>query len=179
MRRFSSMPAWALAVLLAGSASAHAQGSKSPPGFGSYPAALPSGPPRDIAAEPILGSRKAKQYRSVIRAEFHRPANFAGHYRVAIWGCGTDCRDFAILDKKTGKVYTMPGVDEIAGVIGNDDERIDFRPDSRLLVISGCFNDDCIPDNTRNNPKAGKYHYLWNGKKLQWIHTSPLPGQPS
>jgi len=179
MRRFSSMPAWALAVLLAGSASAHAQGSKSPPGFGSYPVALQSGPPRDFAAEPILGSRKAKQYRSVIRAEFHRPANFAGHYRVAIWGCGTDCRDFAILDKKTGKVYTMPGVDEIAGVMGNDDERIDFRPDSRLLVISGCFNDDCIPDNTRNNPKAGKYHYLWNGKKLQWIHTSPLPGQPS
>ena len=173
------MLAWALAVLLSGSASAHAQDSKDPPGFGSYPVAWQSGPPHGIAAEPILGSRKAKQYRSVIRAEFHQPANFAGHYRIALWGCGTDCRDFAILDKKTGKVYTMPGVNEIAGVMGNDDERVDFRPDSRLLVISGCFNDDCIPDNTRDNPKAGKYHYLWNGKKLQLIHASPLPSQPS
>lgn len=179
MSRFSSTLAWTLAVLFAGSASAHAQDLKAPPAFDNYPVASQDASSHDIAAEPILASKKAKQHRSIIRAEFHQPANFAGHYRIAIWGCGTDCRDFAILDKKTGKVYTMPGVDEIAGVMGNDDERIDFRLGSRLLVISGCFNDDCIPDNTRNNPKAGKYRYLWNGKTLQLIHTSPLPNQPS
>jgi len=54
---------------------------------------------------------------------------------------------------------------------------VDFRADSSLLVISGCFNDDCIPDNTRSNPKAGKHYYVWNGGRLRLIRSSPLPDQ--
>jgi hypothetical protein len=171
------------ALLCAGSAAAGAKGmdgrvSHPAPVFTDYPIEAQSGLRHDAVAEPVLDSKTAKQYRSVIRQEFLEKANFAGHYRVAIWGCGTDCRNFAIIDKQTGAVYTMPGINEISGVMGNDDERVDFRLDSKLLVISGCFNDDCIPDDTPANPKAGKYAYLWTGKTLQLIHSSRLPAAP-
>jgi hypothetical protein len=152
-------------------------GDKSP-AFADYPVAVEHGLPHGTAAEPALESKTAKQYRSVIRQEFREKANFAGHYRVGIWGCGTDCRNFAIIDKETGAVYTMPGVEEISGVMGNDDERVDFRLDSKLLVISGCFNDDCMSDDTPANPKAGRYAYVWTGKKLELIHSSRIPAAP-
>lgn len=178
MKCFATL-ACAAALLFSNGAFAQSQGLKNPPKFSDYPAALQGDSPHGLATEPILDSKKAKRYRSVIRSELREPANFAGHYRIAIWGCGTDCRDFAILDKKTGRVYTMPGVNGISGVMGNDDERVEFRADSRLLVISACLSGDCIPDKTRIEPKVGKFHYLWNGRKLQLIRSAPLAIQSS
>ena len=35
-------------------------------------------------------------------------ANFAGHYTLASWGCGSPCHMSAVVDLKTGKVYTGP-----------------------------------------------------------------------
>jgi hypothetical protein len=34
--------------------------------------------------------------------------NFAGHYFVIRWGCGSDCLMMAVVDAKTGKVYDPP-----------------------------------------------------------------------
>jgi len=112
-------------------------------------------------------------FRTVIRDDFAEPANFAGHYRVAIWGCGTDCRDFAIADKQSGSVYTMPGETSVSGVMGNDEDRIGFRPDSRLFVVAGCFNEDqaCL-----DKPK--KLFYEWTGKRLRLIRQCPLEVEP-
>jgi hypothetical protein len=42
-------------------------------------------------ASPIVKSGKARRYRSVLRAEAREGPNFNGHYRVASWGCGTNC----------------------------------------------------------------------------------------
>ena len=53
--------------------------------------------------------------------------------------------------------------------MGNDEERVDFRPDSRLLIISGCINDGTAP---------GKFYYLWTGKRLQRIGSAPLVVEP-
>ncbi|TKC86985.1 hypothetical protein FAZ69_19590 [Trinickia terrae] len=131
--------------------------------FADYPAASGNAQPQ-AATHPVLTSKKAQLFRTVIRNEFSEPANFAGHYRVAIWGCGTDCRDFAILDKDTGSVYTMPGESEVNGVMGNDDERINFRMDSKLFIISGCFNEN---ESCLNKPE--KLFYEWTGKTLRLI----------
>lgn len=34
--------------------------------------------------------------------------NFAGHYCLAYWGCGSPCQMAAIVDMKTGIVYDAP-----------------------------------------------------------------------
>jgi hypothetical protein len=139
------------------------------PRFSDYPATR-SAQPR--AADPIrlrLTSPSTRRYRSILHQEFTKPANFAGHLRVAVWGCGTDCRNFAVLDQITGSAYTLPRVDEISGVMGNDDERVEFRQDSRLLIISGSINEGTVP---------GKFYYLWTGKRLQRISAMPLTVEP-
>lgn len=143
------------------------------PSFERYPAPAARAP-RKPAAAPRLTSKEARLYRTVIRDAFTQPANFAGHYRVATWGCGTDCRNFAIVDKYTGATYTMPGVQAIAGVMGNDEERVAFRPDSTLLIVAGCFNDDCDD----NNAKAARFFYEWTGTRLRRVGTCPLAIEP-
>lgn len=144
----------------------------SPP-FERYPArAAPA--PRTPAKSPRLNSKAARLYRTVIRTEFAEPANFAGHYRVAIWGCGTDCRNFAIVDKYSGATDTMPGVRAISGVMGNDDERVDFRANSSLLIVAGCFNEDCDD----SNAKAARFLYEWTGTRLRPVGRCPLNIEP-
>lgn len=157
----------------AGAATATAAAACPSPSFERYPAPAASAP-RKPAAAPRLTTREARLYRTVIRDEFPQPANFAGHYRVATWGCGTDCRNFAIVDKYTGATYTMPGVQAIAGVMGNDEERVDFRPGSTLLIVAGCFNDDC----DYNDAKAARFFYEWTGTRLRRVGTCPLAIEP-
>ncbi|WP_175882331.1 hypothetical protein [Burkholderia sp. BCC0044] len=174
--------AGASAALLAGAGAAGAVDAApaatvttcaSPP-FDRYPAPAAAHAPRKPAAAPRLTSNEARLYRTIIRDEFAQPANFAGHYRVAIWGCGTDCRNFAIVDKYTGATYTMPGVKAVSGVMGNDDERVDFRAGSRLLIVAGCFNDDC----DAGNAKAARFFYEWTGTRLRPVGACPLAIEP-
>jgi hypothetical protein len=43
-----------------------------------------------------------------LREEAREGPNFNGHYRVASWGCGTNCIEWAIIDLETGKVWFAP-----------------------------------------------------------------------
>src|SRR5437879_6054758 len=58
-------------------------------------------PQLDLKSNPI-----AKTYRTVLRQEIAQEPNFAGHYRVAIWGCGSSCAMFAVVHLPTGRVLT-------------------------------------------------------------------------
>lgn len=106
-----------------------------------------------------LNSKLAKHYKTAITEASKEPANFAGHYRVATWGCGTDCHGFAIINKQTGNVYTLPDVNYVVGVMGNDDERVAYKVNSRLLVLRGALNDEY----------EGVYYYVWTGEKLKFL----------
>ncbi|CAB3965428.1 hypothetical protein BLA3211_03377 [Burkholderia aenigmatica] len=184
MRAYRLLLTASATAMLAGSAAAAAAAQPVPvtaaaasncpsPSFERYPVRTAPAP-HTTAHAPRLTSKEARLYRTAIRDEFTQPANFAGHYRVATWGCGTDCRNFAIVDKYTGATYTMPGVQAIAGVMGNDEERVDFRLGSRLLIVAGCFNDDC----DYNSAKAARFFYEWTGTRLRRIGTCPLAIEP-
>jgi len=53
----------------------------------------------------VQQTKLAKQYRTVITQQSREDADFAGHYRVVTWGCGTDCHGFAFISKRDGNVY--------------------------------------------------------------------------
>jgi hypothetical protein len=170
--RFALSPALTIACALAlallcpaAFAATAAAAPKAAPKFSDYPTTARDLPRAGPHPPLRLTTRTARRFTTVIHTEYNEPANFAGHLRVAQWGCGTDCRNIAVLDQNTGLAYTLPHVDVIAGVMGNDDERVDFRLDSRLLVISGSFND---------KPPGGKFHYLWTGQRLELVFTKPL-----
>lgn len=132
-----------------------------PPRFENFPARVLHS---QSSPKLVLTTKLARRYKTAIRNEAARPVNFAGHFRVATWGCGTDCRGFAIINKRTGIVYTAPGAEFVAGVMGNDDDRLEFRADSNLIVIAGLKNEE----------EEGKFYFLWKQGKLHLLAKRPL-----
>lgn len=45
-------------------------------------------------AAAVIATRRARMFRTMIRTQAKQGPNFAGHYTVAIWGCGSGCRQF-------------------------------------------------------------------------------------
>jgi hypothetical protein len=54
-------------------------------------------------------SPTGKRFRSVIQNGYVQKPDFAGHYRVVSWGCGSNCHVFVLVDMKTGKIINAPG----------------------------------------------------------------------
>ena len=72
-------------------------------------------------------NQTARVYRSAITWSVEQfGMNFAGHYNLARWGCGTSCVNGAITDMQTGLVYNIPSAS-----LGYE-----FRRYSRLLVLN-------------------------------------------
>jgi hypothetical protein len=68
--------------------------------------------------------------------------NFAGHYIVIVWGCGSPCLMMAVCDAATGAVYNPPlsarglalSVLVLPDSVGGN-ASIAYRRDSRLMII--------------------------------------------
>ena len=122
--------------------------------------------PVDLNSHP-----KASLFRTRLREGARTGPNFAGHFTIVEWGCGSSCLSLALVESSSGKVI-FP--DEISPVFfaGNPDlseENIDYgliyNLDSRLLIIHG------IPSNKKN---GGSYYYSFENdhfkliKEIQW-----------
>lgn len=149
------------------------------PIFDEFPVAdIYSGPP----ASPILATPEQRMFRTRIRNGVatgagvgtgswkepvaSRAPNFAGHYFVIRWGCGSQCLTMAIVDAKTGAVYPPPlsfdgrslqvPLDHLSNM------EVDFRPNSRLMMLkNGCRD-------YANRKTCGEYYFEWqNGRFVQ------------
>jgi hypothetical protein len=75
----------------------------------------------------IKGNPLAENYRTTIREGYKATGlNFAGHYCLVYWGCGSDCQHAAIVDLKTGIVYDGPTAANL----------FDYERWSRLVVVN-------------------------------------------
>lgn len=136
--------------------------------FDKYPAGLLFDGP--FKAPDTKSDPKVHAFRTVIRAGAKGPPTFAGHLRIADWGCGTDCHMYALVDLRTGKVTaTLDATWDIQ-----------YRVDSRLIVVDGgetlreVFGGDPIPPEGSN--EAMDYmtrYYLYDEKKGRLVG---LPG---
>lgn len=144
--------------------------TKPRPKFGDYPVReIYSGTP----AIPKL-SKGQRTFRTMIRRGAENKVEFAGHYTVPRWGCGTSCNQFAIADSVTGTVYDVPfAVVQFPGAWFDKHKmdtykRMEFYPSSRLMKISGCPNErDC-----------GFYDYVMvEGRGLELVRKELLPKQ--
>ncbi len=96
----------------------------------------------------------------------------AGHYRVPRWGCGAGCSQLVIADSTSGRVYDVSfSISELPGNWEEQHsealpERMEFRPDSRLMKFNGCLNEhDC-----------GFYDFVMiEGKGLELVRKELLP----
>ena len=105
--------------------------------FAKYPAAPAL---RGAPAKVRLDSAKVRRFRTVLREEAQQGVNFNGHYRLAKWGCGTNCIEWAVIDLADGRVWMAPRpMLSCAGSSeGGPDDWFEFRVDSRLLAAHDC-----------------------------------------
>ena len=151
--------------------SAWAQGSDGPiPRFQDYPVKTFF---RGRPVPPVLATPEERRYRTRIQdgvsvgrgvwtgswkdAKEKAGPNFAGHYTVIRWGCGSECLMMAIVDAETGKVNSPPlsgaGTELFVPMDIMSDREIDFRLDSTLMVLRNA----CRKDRT----ECGVYYFNW------------------
>ena len=59
-------------------------------------------------APAILVTQHDNDFRTRIRDAAKQPVNFANHYTISTWGCGTQCEQGVAVDALTGKVTWLP-----------------------------------------------------------------------
>jgi hypothetical protein len=136
------------------------------PQFEDYPAAATF---HGTPAAPILTTPGQRLFRTMIRTAAQKGPNFAGHYAIAEWGCGTACVSMAVIDVQSGKVDEGPfGMLPKAHVYfgSGEDPKVGmfYRPDSSLLVVRGCPNEK----------SCGMYYYLWTGSGFKLLRRTPI-----
>lgn len=96
----------------------------------------------------------------------HAGPNFAGHFAIAVWGCGMGCAEFAIIDEVSGLVIDPP-----LSAVAAGDERgfvqdfgLHYRLDSNFLIVVGCPNE-------RN---CASRSYVLSGGKLSFLSRSAV-----
>jgi hypothetical protein len=107
-----------------------------------------------------------------------RKPNFAGHYEFVTWGCGTNCTAGAVVDLKTGDVYSPPLTERTEwlpeyrgwGICAQSwDGPWEVRVDSRLMMISCGWNYDA---QGKNWPDV--YYLVWQENRFREVlHVRP------
>ena len=98
-----------------------------------------------------------------------RGPNFAGHYTVAVWGCGTTCQSFAIINALTGDVAMGPFPLSVGA---------SYRLDSEVFIADPpeswreAFGDDGALEALGGQARA--QYFRWNGDQLLPLACLPI-----
>ena len=147
-----------------------AYAQKNEPTFGQYPATVEKARVKSID---FKRNPDARTFRTRLSEALASGVNFAGHYVVAGWGCGTGCISGAIIDARTGNVFWPIEFSDIGVWYGSEnyaDEPVAYKKNSRLLVIFG------IPGSKEGQPDqpSGKYYYEWRNNRLRLVKFVPV-----
>jgi hypothetical protein len=142
--------------------SASPQSKAQPPRFVDYPVTEDW---RGIPAPPKLATATERMFRTRLTNAAKEPPNFADHYRITYWGCGSECSAGAVIDLQTGDVFSPPlgkpsgrGWEKWimcpASFEGSNDE---FHLDSRLIIVHCGLN---YSDHLQKNV-PDTYYFVW------------------
>src|SRR6476620_132602 len=120
-----------LALLAFSATLAFAQSaSGTPPQFKDYPTI---GRYLGTRTPPRLFTPEERSFRTRLREAAQRLPDFAGHYIIARWGCGTSCVTGAAIDANTGAIHFFPFSICCAQNIDEGFDPIEHRLNSRLI----------------------------------------------
>ena len=124
-----------------------------------------------------LTTRSERMFRTQLTNAARDLPNFAAHYRIAYWGCGSNCSAGALVDLQTGDVFPPP----LAKANGNGWERWimctacfdgandEFHLDSRLMIVRCGLN--YSERLAKNVPDV--YYFVWEDSRFrQLLHIS-------
>ena len=135
------------------------------PAFGDYPATVERA--NNVRVN-LKSHKNANRFRTNLRNAAKESVNFAGHYILTNWGCGTNCSVSAIIDARNGRVY-FPDQLEGAGFgfceLPDETEPIVYKSNSRLLILNGFKGGDLNLEKGR----CGIYYLEWTGTKFRQV----------
>jgi len=104
-------------------------------------------------AEPdFTNNPKALRFKTRIKETCKKGINFAGHYTIVSYGCGTSCESYKIVDRINGKIINLPTFGASAS--------IEFQKDSKMVIHNvGWINANLI----REAIHAEVKHFQWDG----------------
>jgi len=127
-----------------------------------------AGPPAELRLE----SESERLFRTQLRKAAGKPADFAGHYRFAIWGCGARCVGGAIIDLRSGEIFLPPlggkGAGEERWIFCTDWDKergAEYHVNSRLLLLR-CGHD-------YGDHQSDLHYLVWQNDKFQEILHAP------
>lgn len=132
-----------------------------------------------VVSEAQRNNAYAKKYKTSLKYGLQEyGVNFAGHYSLIPTGCGVDCRTYAIVDVKTGKVYHDKWLKEFGSMMGpvadfdaGEYQNIsNFRKDSRLLVMIGSYG----TVKGSNKDEQGLYWLEFKNGRLHLLKKIPM-----
>jgi len=121
-------------------------------------------------ALPILATQAQRMFRTAIRRAVAKGPNFAGHFTIAAWGCGAGCVSAALVDTKTGRIYSMPFGSLSMPIQENEADRQYQGPvyqlKSRLFIADGCLDED--------EKSCGTHYYEWKDHQFRLLRLDGL-----
>ena len=171
--------------------STHAQHADRLPRFEDFPVTEIF---KQTPAEPVLAAPEERRFRTVIRQGVSkgsgvedgitgeevavRGPNFAGHYAIVKWGCGSPCLMAAIVDLKSGTVYPPPFHDgsghsyfQVPWAFPMEPP-LAYRLDSRLLIANICEADKGVQLGGRvgyEPQKCGAHYFVMTDAGLKLL----------
>lgn len=119
---------------------------------------------------PVKLTRADRMFRTRLTFASKQKPNFAGHYVLTYWGCGTECLSGAAIDVKTGKVHRIDFSLCCWEHYGDDNFKpVNFRLDSKLIVFTGARNE-------KEGDKAVHFYKIENGR---FVFIKTLPDKKS
>lgn len=131
------------------------------PKFEDYPAQVM---PAAKRVAPKLTTPAQRRFRTTILDSVAKGPNFAGHFTIAEWGCGSGCLQFVVVDLETGEVHespfgSLPKAVFCAGESAEGETGLLYHADSSLLIARGC----------PNFKNCGAVYYQWSGGKFKLL----------
>jgi len=118
-------------------------------------------------AAPVLATKTDRMFRTQIREAAKKGPNFAGHYTVAEWGCGSGCVALAVVDAITGRIIAAPSgtlaLPLPEGANGREYQGPVYKVNSRLFIADGCPGE----------VKCGTYYYEWKANRFKLLRYDP------
>jgi len=120
--------------------------------------------------------RNDEYFRDAIQDLIDGGVNFAGHYALREWSCGTDCHWLILLDMKTGSFLRALPYGTLSVTYEDpppyrDHDWLQVRPDSRLLIASGCFDIESI----ETSAECGTKYFELRGDRFSLVKYVPRP----
>ena len=120
-------------------------------------------------APAILSSEIDKSFKTRVKDAAKAEVNFAGHYTLSSWGCGSGCEQVVVVDAETGKTVWLPFFLYYSPTDPEVEEGLEYKKDSKLLIINAQKFYDNEKDDVETEESGYNRHYfkLEDGEFIQ------------